>query len=102
MAGRDASYTHRHWYQEAADIVTALSDVLVPALAHMQADLIAMQAGRAHLATAAGFIEQVGELGREGERVLAAHGPRLARVSETQAQAGGLGEVAADKRYNQR
>jgi hypothetical protein len=102
MAGRDASYTHRHWSQEAADIAGALSDVLTPALAHMHGDLVARQAGRTHLTTAAGFIELVGELGREGARVLAAHGPRLARVGEAQAHAGGVNEVAGDKRYGQR
>jgi hypothetical protein len=95
-------YTHRHWRIEATGIRDALDQLLVPALEHMRAGLVAVQAGREQRAKAGEFIKLVGELADEGTRILGDHDARLRRVSEAQAAAGGVTEVAGRKRYHQR
>jgi len=101
MAGKDTIYTHRDWRTSMATIRDALELVLAPGLDHMHADLRRVDAGRTQLAQAAQMVVLVGELGTEATRILGAHDPRLRQVSEAQAAAGGLAEVAGDKRYHQ-
>lgn len=99
MAGN--GYTHRDWRTEAAGIRDALDQVLVPALEHIVADLQRVQAGRTQLQQARQMPRLVGELAGEATTILGDHDQRLRRVGEAQAAAGGVTEVAGDKRYNQ-
>ena len=101
MAGTNG-YTHRHWRTAATGMRDAMDQVLLPALELMQASLIRVQAGATQRRIVARFITMVGDLADEGTRILGDHDQRLRRVSEGQAAAGGTGEVAGDKRYNQR
>jgi len=85
-----------------ADLTQALGEVLVPALGHMRAGLVGVDAGRTQLAQSARWIVLAAELAAQGDQILGDHDPRLRRVGEAQRAAGGLEEVAGDKRYNQR
>jgi 5-enolpyruvylshikimate-3-phosphate synthase len=101
MAGKSTAYTHKHWKDMVVDIRDGLQNVLTPALTHMHAGLRRVDAGATQMTQAARFIAMVAELAEEGSRLIGAHDQRLRRVSEAQRAAGGLGEVAGDKRYNQ-
>jgi hypothetical protein len=97
-----APITHREWAREMAAIRDALDTILVPGLEHMKAGLASVGAGRDQMNEMGTWIGNVGELADEGTNILGDHGPRLRRVSEAQAAAGGVTQVARDKRYNQR
>ena len=101
MAGKDTSYTHLDWRTGMTNIRDALDLVLTPALDHIHADLRRVDAGRTQLAQAARMVVMVGDLGTEATRILGDHDGRLRQVGEAQAAAGGLAEVAGDKRYHQ-
>ena len=101
MAGRNTSYTHRHWRVAATDMRNAITDVLAPALDHMRAGLVRADAGRTQLKMAAQLVVFTRDLGEQGTRILAAHDARLRRVGEAQAAAGHA-EVAGHKDYHQR
>ncbi|MGH3290162.1 MAG: hypothetical protein ACRDPD_36685 [Streptosporangiaceae bacterium] len=101
MAGKDTSYTHLDWRTAMTNIRDALDQVLAPGLDHIHADLRRVQAGRTQLTQAGQMTVLVGELGDEATRILGDHDQRLRKVGEAQAAAGGLAEVAGDKRYHQ-
>ncbi len=101
MAGKNTAHTHRHWKAAMGDLNEALVTMLAPALDHLHTCLVKVDAGRTQRAMSSRSAAMVGELGTQGRRILAAHGPRLDRVSEAQRAAGGLEEVAGDKRYHQ-
>jgi hypothetical protein len=96
-----ADYTHAVWRIEAWDLHDGLNGTLGAALAHMDADLRAVGAGETQRAQSARWITGNTDLATEGRRLIGDHDPRLTRVSEAQARAGGVSEVAARKRYNQ-
>jgi hypothetical protein len=100
MAGKDVTYTHAQWRIEAQAITGDLGD-LSGALEHMRAGLVQRQAGVTQLREQARWAAMVSELSTDGNRILGTHDPRQTRVGEAQAAAGGLSEVAGDKRYNQ-
>lgn len=102
MAGREVRYTHRDWRTFVQEANAAARELLGPALEHRHAGLVRVQAGETQLKNSAAAIRRVHELAAEGERILGDHDARLTRVGEAQAAAGGLSEVAGDKRYNQR
>ena len=94
-------YTHRTWRDEAQGMRDQIQKTLGGALEHMHAGLQAVGAGRRQTAQSNRWITGNNDLVTEGARVLEAHDPRLTRVSEAQARAGGVTEVAQRKRYNQ-
>lgn len=87
--------TEQHAAQDELGTLTA-------ALDHMNADLARMGAGDTQRRLAVQWPPLVEALAAEGEQIIKDHNPRLTRVSEAQAQAGGQREVAASKRYSQR
>lgn len=93
---------HAVWRAEQHAAYDELTQVLVPALDHMLAAITQMRAGDTQRRLSARWPVLVGELAVEGQRIIDVHNPRLTRVSETQARAGGQREVAGDKRYSQR
>jgi len=102
MAGKDTTYTHRDWRTSLTACRDQLDLVLAPALEHIRHDLQGVDAGRTQLAQGARMVVIVSELGTEASRILGDHDQRLRQVGEAQAAAGGLAEVAGDKRYNER
>lgn len=96
-----SGYTHRDFRTEATALRDGLRTVLGPALEHRHAGLVQVGAGKTQLANSDSAITAVYELATRGDRILAEHDARLTLVSEAQALAGGVPEVAADKNYNQ-
>jgi hypothetical protein len=95
------NYTHAQWRIQAQGLTDALERALVGALTHIHGGLVHVEAGQTQLATSREWIRLVSELGTEGHTILGDHDPRLTHVSQAQQQAGGVREVAGDKRYNQ-
>lgn len=102
MAGRQAQITHREWRKFVQDANAVARDTLGPALEHRHAGLVRVQAGETQIRNSLAAIRRVYELAVMGESILGSHDQRLTRVGEAQAAAGGVSEVAGDKRYNQR
>lgn len=96
--------SHRIWRQEQHAAYDELTEVFVPALDHMLAGITSM--GLAPESTQRRLSSQwaplTTELAAEGKHIIDVHNPRLTKVSEAQAAAGGKREVAANKRYSQR
>ena len=79
-----------------------IAKVLRPALEHMNACLVRAKAGETQMRLAQQWPVMMTELAGQGERIIGDHDPRLTRVSEAQARAGGAREVYGDKRAAQR
>jgi enamine deaminase RidA (YjgF/YER057c/UK114 family) len=96
-----AGYTHKIWRIEAWNMHDALQKQIGAALDHMDASLKAVGAGRTQQAQSTRWITGNADLATEGRGLIGDHDPRLTNVSAEQAQAGGVDEVAAKKRYNE-
>ena len=96
-----ADYTHAVWRIEAWGMHDGLRDMLGGALDHMDAALRQTGAGETQQAQSTRWVTGNADLVTEGRRLIGDHDPRLTRVSEAQAAAGGAREVARNKRYNQ-
>jgi hypothetical protein len=97
-----ADYTHAIWRIEAWNMHDALQKQLGSALDHMDAGLRQVGAGRTQQAQSTSWITGCKDLATEGKQLIGKHDPRLTRVGETQARAGGKDEVSQQKRYNER
>lgn len=102
MAGKDTSYTLAHWRIAMGEIVVALGDQIGPALEHVRADWAAMGAGRTQMAFGLQAITRTYQQAEKGKELFGGNYVRLAQVSQGQAAAGGLDEVAERKEYHTR
>jgi hypothetical protein len=95
-----ADYTHAVWRFEAWEMHDQLQKTLGGALDHMDAGLRQVGAGKTQRAQSTRWIAGNADLVAEGRKLIGDHDPRLTRVGEAQARAGGVSEVAEQKRYN--
>lgn len=99
MAGRDASFTHKHWAVITVSLRDAVDSKLAPAASHVVASLKQMQAGKTQLAQGAHVVQALSELGTAYSRLFARYDTLFRGVNEA-VRAAGLDEVAARKEYN--
>lgn len=97
-----AAENHAIWRISHHNVENELTQVLGPALEHMNACLAGWaQAGETQLRLAKQWPVMTTELAGEGKRIVGDYDPGLTRVSEAQSRAGGQREVYGNKRAAQ-
>ena len=96
-----AGTTHRQWRTEMNEFLEFLESGIADVLELMEGSVRAVRGGRDHLAQIAACRVAVADWIAVGRQLVASEDARQVPVADAQAAAGGVAEVAGDKRYNQ-
>lgn len=95
-----APYTHRQWRAEMNAMLDFLRTDVAAVMERMHASVTAMRGGATQLAQLSSCRMAVADLISDGAALVASADARQVPIADAQAAAGGVTEVAGDKRYH--